>query len=84
MTQALEAADYAPRKEVALKDLTGIPEEQFACLERSSKDGKLELFTLPGGNICAPLLESSVSAVQFTHVMNGKVGEYQGLKLQSV
>ena len=73
--QALSATEYAPKTSVDTNNLDGLTELQADTLKRTSKGGKLELFTLPGGNFCVPLLaDESVSLnSQFTHVMNGKV-----------
>jgi hypothetical protein len=75
MVLAVKAADYAPKTEVSLQDLEGLTDEQTSCLKKHSKDGKLELHSLPGGNICVPLLdvENEDCTGHFTHVMNGKV-----------
>ena len=69
------ATDFAPKTLVTVNNLDGLTESQTIILDRNSKHGKLELFSLPGGNICVPLLdeETEDSGAQFTHVMNGKV-----------
>ena len=73
--RALSATAFAPKTQVAVSSMDGLTEDQSRLLNLHSKDGILELFSLPGGNICVPLLpeENKASAIGFTHVMNGKV-----------
>ena len=79
MVLAVKATEYAPKTEVSLQELEGLTDEQTNCLKQNSKEGKIVLHSLPGGNICVPLLdvENEDSTGNFTHVMNGKVNIQQ-------
>ena len=72
---ALEATEYAPKTTLCIQVLDGLSEEQTNVVLKNSTDGKLELYTLPGGNICVPVLsiEGTESCRLFTHIRNGKV-----------
>jgi hypothetical protein len=61
--------------EVNIKDLKELSPEQRRTIQKISRDNTLHLFTLPGGNICVPLIsdEADNSSIPYTHVMNDKV-----------
>ena len=73
--QALEASEIAKMTPVSITNMGELTEAQKKTIENSSRDKTLQLYSLPGGNICVPLLseETAESSIPFTHVMNDKV-----------
>ena len=63
----------APKTFITVSEVTGISDEEKADLNTASVDGKLEIYTLPGGNVVVPLFEENAGFTPFTHVMHGKV-----------
>ena len=72
---ALEATEMAPSTTLNISELDELTDSQRQIVQKNSKNSTLEIYSLPGGNICVPLLdvESEDLSTPFTHVMNGKV-----------
>ena len=75
MKRALEATEMGRTTQVSIKDLIELSEEQRKVIETNINDKTLTLFSLPGGNICVPLIadDASKNTIPYTHVMNDKV-----------
>ena len=71
--QALSAVEMAPKTVISLSGCDGLPKELIDVLRLASVDEKLEVFSLPGGNVAVPLLDETTDVPAFTHVMNDKV-----------
>ena len=75
--QALEASEMAEKTEVKIADLKDLSKDERKLMEKNSVNNTIYLFTLPGGNICVPLLPGeegeSGEEISYTHVMDEKV-----------
>ena len=73
----------AEKTEVKIADLKDLSKDERKLMEKNSVNNTIYLFTLPGGNICVPLLpdeeEESGEEIPYTHVMNEKVSYHQFL-----
>ena len=74
-TLALQATEMAAKTPLDISSLVELSEDQRTLVQKSSKDGKIDLFSLPGENICLPVFDDNAgdSSPPFTHVINGKV-----------
>ena len=73
--RALEAKEMGRSTKVSINNLKELSEEQRKAIEKNINDKTLTLFSLPGGNVCVPLLsdDTSQNTIPYTHVMNDKV-----------
>ena len=67
----------AEKTEVKIADLKDLSKDERKLMEKNSVNNTIYLFTLPGGNICVPLLPGeegeSGEEISYTHVMDEKV-----------
>lgn len=69
------ATEVAEKTELLIEDMTELSNDQKALMSQNSLDGKIVLYSLPGKNICVPLIldNNDNKRVPFVHIFNGKV-----------
>ena len=75
MERALEAKVIADTTHVKIDDLEELSEEQRKFIREKSGGNHVALFSLPGDNVCVPLLCDDLAddKIQYTHVREDKV-----------
>ena len=75
MDKALEAKEIADTTHVNIDDLEELSEERRKFIREKSGGNLVTLFSLPGDNVCVPLLCDDLAdrAIQYTHIRDDKV-----------
>ena len=75
LIEGSRATEEALKTELLIEDMIELSNDQKELMSQNSIDGKIVLYSLPGKNICVPLLlnDNDNKRVPFVHIFNGKV-----------
>ena len=64
----------APEHKISQNSLGELSDAHKDIIKQHFGEKDIVVYSLPGGNVCVPTLETTESEDSFTHVMNEKVG----------